>query len=202
MGNENDINVTETTLWKELTTFLLKRAFLFLIFPFVPILAHMQLLMGSNDAADQAVLHSHTADKEETARELALIFVAVEAPLQILFTSWLILRGIVRSPFNFDEAEIISWATDKFGNPIPVPTVPLASIFTSAISLIVAAVRISFVTCPSLDFVQLLTFLSKFSFILFSTCYRIASLSFLWIYFDSKTLLLILTKILTFVVFS
>ena len=173
-------------IWKELTKFLLKQTLLFIIFPFVPILAHIKLIMGHIDT-------EVFSDSEESARELTLIFVAIEAPLQILFTSWLILRGIVRSPLNFDETEIISWATDKFGNPIPVPTIPLASILTSALSLMLAATRISFASWPSLDTVQILTFLSKLSFILFSTCYRIVSVSFLWIYFDSKTSLLIFT---------
>ena len=54
------------------------------------------------------MLNNDSNDLEDNARELALIFVAVEAPLQILFTSWLILRGIVRSPLNFDDVEIIS----------------------------------------------------------------------------------------------
>jgi hypothetical protein len=190
----SSIEGKEDSLGKELLKFILKQAFMYLIFPLVPILSYFQLLLGNNEPERNLELNNDGHDLEETARELALIFFAVEAPTQILFTSWLILRGIVRSPLNFGDVEIISWSTDKFGNPIPVPTIPLASI-TSSASLLLAATRIIFSSWPSLDCVEFLNFLSKLSFILFSISYILA-LSFLWIYLDSKTSFLILTLLI------
>ena len=68
----------EDSLWKELLKFFLKRAFLFLIFPLVPILAHLQLLLGNNESKENFVLNNDSNDLEETARELALIFLQLK----------------------------------------------------------------------------------------------------------------------------
>ena len=52
-----------------------------IFYPFLHILHHTRLLLNAD------------AKKQQLAEELSLIFSSVEAPLQVIFTLWLILRG-------------------------------------------------------------------------------------------------------------
>ena len=105
---------------------IISKALLYLIlYPFLHIISHIRLLI------DNDVKH------KELGEELSLIFITIEAPLQVSFTLWLILRGIVVSPLDYSgNTRVISWWSDRFGNPIPVPTFPLASIVTSMLSIL------------------------------------------------------------------
>ena len=48
---------------------------------------------------------------------------------------------MIRSPLELDRGEVVTWSRDKFGNPLPVPTLPLASLATSLLSLAAATTR-------------------------------------------------------------
>ena len=164
----------------------ISRTFLSLLFyPFLHILSHIRLLM--DNPQKQKLL----------AEELSLIFISVEAPLQIMYTFWLIMRGLVVSPLSSEELSLVSWSEDRFGNPIPVPALPLASILTSLSSLLLVAARLHFrnVVFTSLK-ENFWNFVEKMSFVLFSLLVRMMVLTFLWIYFDSKTAVLIVTLII------
>ena len=153
-----------------------------LAYPFLHIFHHSRLLVEAD------------LTKHQLASELSLIFSSVEAPLQIMLTLWLILRGIVVSPLSSHDLRLVSWSRDKFGNPIPLPTLPLASIITSLSSLVLAAVRLHSRNVVFTSFKeQFWSFAEKMSFVLFSLCLRLLALTYLAIYFHTKTVVLLVS---------
>ena len=42
-------------------------------------------------------------------------------------------------PVGLDDVSLINWRRDRFGNPIPLPSLPVASILTSLVSLLYLA---------------------------------------------------------------
>ena len=102
--------------------------------------------------------------------------------------------NLFRSPLDFQSTEVVSWSHDKFGNPIPVPGIPLASIVTSLLSLLIVTVRINATNVVFSDFkAQFVSTTSRVLMVVFSMTVRILSVTFLWIYFDSKTMILLVT---------
>ena len=68
---------------------------MFIFFPLIPPLAHMALLPVS----------------KKTAVCLSTINAGTEAPLQIVFTLWLVMRGLVR-PWG-EEVIVLTWEEDR-----------------------------------------------------------------------------------------
>ena len=98
------------------------------------------------------------------------------------------------SPLSSSDLRLVSWSSDKFGNSIPLPTLPLASITTSLLSLVLAAVRLHLRNVVFISFKeQFWSFAERMSFVLFSLFLRLLALTFLGIYFDSKTGVLVLS---------
>ena len=151
------------------------------------------------------------------ANEVSIIYITIESSLQSILTLWLILRGIIRSkllllyisypcvtneknlnnfrsPLDFQSSELVSWSHDKFGNPVPVPGIPLASIITSLLSLIIVTIRVNVTNVVFSHFkAKLMTTTSRVLMVVFSMIVRVLSVTFLWIYFDSKTTILLVT---------
>ena len=68
---------------------------MFIFFPLIPPLAHMALLPVS----------------KKTAVCLSTINAGTEAPLQIVFTLWLVMRGLVR-PWG-EDVTVLTWEEDR-----------------------------------------------------------------------------------------
>ena len=129
------------------------------------------------------------------ANEVSYVFITIESSLQSIFTLWLILRGIIRSPLNYDNIEVISWTHDKFGNPIPLPTIPLASVLSSLLSLLIVSIRLQFKDSfwEHIKNLNIDEALARVLWVIFSVFLRICAITFLCIYFDTKTILFLLT---------
>ena len=81
---------------------MISKSLLRLIFyPFLHIFYHIRLLID-NDGKYQ-----------QLGEELSLIFITTEAPLQIMLTLWLILRGLVLFPLDSDDMRAVSWSSDR-----------------------------------------------------------------------------------------
>ena len=164
----------------------LLKIFMFLVlYPLTPIIFYIKIILTEDWSLIQ------------TATELSFIFIILESSLQSTLSLWLIVRGIIRSPLDYDHVEVISWSRDKFGNPVPLPTLPLASLITSLISLMMASMRLqlrhtSWTQVTS----QYLSIISRVVWVVFSVLLRVFSLTFLWIYFDSKTIILLTTVLI------
>ena len=72
-----------------------------IFYPFLHIFYHIRLLID-NDGKHQ-----------QLGEELSLIFITTEAPLQIMLTLWLILRGLVLFPLDSDDMRAVSWSSDR-----------------------------------------------------------------------------------------
>ena len=167
---------------KDVLSLLLQGLLLLLLFPLLPPAAHLESL-------GCPVLPVTS----ETACMLSVVTTGVEAPLQILLTLWLVMRGVIQSPF-VQDLQVVTWSVDRFGNPFPLPTLPLASLLASYLSLLIITVRInSFL----LDIHSPMEFLSRLVFLIVSVSYRVVSLSFLWLYFDRKCLVIFIIIIAT-----
>ena len=72
--------------------------FLLIFFPILPPVAHMGVLPVN----------------KQTAVALSTINAGTEAPLQIVLTLWLVMRGLVR-PWG-DEVSVLTWEEDRLEN--------------------------------------------------------------------------------------
>ena len=73
-----------------------------------------------------------------------------------------------------------------------MPGIPLASIITSLLSLIIVTIRVNVTNVVFVHFkAKLITTIARVLMTVFSMAVRILSITFLWIYFDSKTLILL-----------
>ena len=70
-------------------------------FPLLPPVAHMAVLPIS----------------KQTAVALSTINAGTEAPLQIVLTLWLVMRGLVR-PWG-EEVSVVTWEEDRLGSSRP-----------------------------------------------------------------------------------
>ena len=68
-----------------------------IFFPLLPPVAHMGILPVS----------------KQTAVALSTINAGTEAPLQIVLTLWLVMRGLVR-PWG-EEVSVVTWEEDRLG---------------------------------------------------------------------------------------
>ena len=75
-----------------------------------------------------------------------------------------------------------------------MPGIPLASVVTSLLSLIIVTVRSNVANVVFSDFkAGLISRTARVLSVVFSLLVRILAITFLWIYFDSKTMILLLT---------
>ena len=104
----------------------------FLVFPFVPTLLYLKVLLTKRRfRSGQEKLVFLRA--EATSHEIKAIAGSLESPMELILLLWLVLRGILQLPW--DRPLTSSCVGDSLGRVACLPSLPMASIFFSLLSI-------------------------------------------------------------------
>jgi len=185
--------------------FFLSMILVLIFYPFIPAVTYILLLWswGNGNAQPEAL-----SRRENFAMVAHSITGGFEAPVQLTMTIWLMLKGIIDNDFSFAKAFVdFGLPTDKFGNTVPLPAIPVISSLTSLLSIMFACVRLNipqpyqsyreehFWKRHSKRFSKVMGHLP---FFLCSVLFRVMSYAFMWVFLSGSIIYSSIPLICTF----
>merc|ERR1711970_51142 len=162
----------------------------FFFYPFVPTLAYIVNLWHMNGSKQP--YNPQKAQLELFARVSHSITGCIEAPFQLIMTSWLIMKGVLDIPWRTNLVNVDS-LTDRFENQIPAFSIPMWTLCFSIIDILGCSIQINIFNVyigQLRDFKSAKRYLNlvggHFPFFFHAVCFRILTFSFLLIYLDTK----------------
>ena len=165
----------------------------FFFYPFVPTLAYIVNLWHINGSNKD--YNVQTAQLELFARVAHSITGCIEAPFQLIMTTWLIMKGILDIPWRSTIVNV-SGVTDRFDNQIPFFSIPLWTLCFSIVDILGCAIQVNRF---NVYIGQLRNFKSAkrylnlvgghFPFFFHAICFRVITFAFLCIYLDTKAII-------------
>jgi len=161
----------------------------FFFYPFVPTLGYIVNLWHINGANRE--YNVQTARLELFARVAHSITGCIEAPFQLIMTTWLIMKGILDIPWRSTVVNVSGY-TDRFENQIPFFSIPMWTLCFSIVDILGCAIQINIF---NVYIGQLRNFKSfkrymnlvagHFPFFFHAICFRVIAFSFLFVYLDT-----------------
>jgi hypothetical protein len=165
----------------------------FFFYPFVPTLAYIVNLWHMNGSKQS--YNAQTAQLELFARVSHSITGCIEAPFQLIMTSWLIMKGVLDIPWRSSLVNTGGF-TDRFENQIPVFSIPMWTLAFSIVDIIGCSIQINIF---NVYIGQLRNFKSAkrymnlvgghFPFFFHAICFRVITFAFFLIYLDTLALI-------------
>ena len=162
----------------------------FFFYPFVPTLAYIVNLWHMNGSKQP--YNAQKAQLELFARVSHSITGCIEAPFQLIMTTWLIMKGVLDIPWRSTLVNV-NGVQDRFENQIPAFSIPMWTLCFSIIDILGCSIQINIF---NVYIGQLRNFKSAkryfnlvgghFPFFFHAVCFRILTFSFLMIYLDTK----------------
>jgi len=160
----------------------------FFFYPFVPTLAYIVNLWHINGATKS--YNVETARLELFARVAHSITGCIEAPFQLIMTSWLIMKGVLDIPWRSTLVNV-DGVTDRFENQIPLLSIPMWTLFFSIIDIMSCSIQINIFNVyigqlrnikSAKRYMNLVG--GHFPFFFHAICFRVITFAFLMIYLD------------------
>eukprot|EP00092_Neocalanus_flemingeri_P020996 GFUD01022750.1.p1 GENE.GFUD01022750.1~~GFUD01022750.1.p1 ORF type:complete len:1002 (-),score=189.68 GFUD01022750.1:50-3055(-) len=164
----------------------------FFFYPFVPTLGYIVNLWHINGGNRD--YNVQTARLELFARVAHSITGCIEAPFQLIMTTWLIMKGVLDIPWR--NTMVKSSYEDRFENQIPFFSIPMWTLCFSIVDILGCAIQINLfnVYIGTLrnvkSFKRYMNLVGgHFPFFFHAVCFRVITFAFLFIYLDTKAVI-------------
>jgi len=160
----------------------------FFFYPFVPTLAYVVNLWHINGTKQS--YNIQTAQLELFARVAHSITGCIEAPFQLIMTTWLIMKGVLDIPWRSTMVNVAG-VTDRFENQIPFFSIPMWTLCFSIVDILGCAIQINIFNVyigqlrnikSAKRYLNLVG--GHFPFFFHAICFRVITFAFLMIYLD------------------
>lgn len=157
-----------------------------IVFPLVPTFFYVLLLLSPRQTARGREKYKKL---ERLSHEIKSICGSIESPIQLSILSYLMIRGILTLPWN--EQFTSKCVTDSLGRVACFPSIPMASMVFSALSIMKAVFDLNIYPLVREYEVSSRTFKISFDLMLFfmpfflaNAIFRICAFSFMFVFLD------------------